>query len=97
MTSDEWNRVISTNLTVTFLVSKYLSQKMIRHRKGRIINISCIRSRIFRPNMADYAASKAGVVALTSAMVLDLSEYNIQVNSVAPGFPDRHDEKSVQR
>jgi len=59
---------------------------MIRHRKGRIINISCIRSRIFRPNMADYAASKAGVVALTSAMALDLSGYNIQVNSVAPGF-----------
>ena len=86
MTSDEWNRVISTNLTGTFLVSKYLSQKMIRYRKGKIINISCIRSRIFRPNMADYAASKAGVVALTSAMALDLSGYNIQVNSVAPGF-----------
>ena len=88
MTSDEWNRVISTNLTGTFLVSKYLSQKMIRYRKGKIINISCIRSRIFRPNMADYAASKAGVVALTSAMALDLSGYNIQVNSVAPGFID---------
>ena len=86
MTSDEWNRVISTNLTGTFLVSKYLSQKMIRRRKGKIINISCIRSRIFRPNMADYAASKAGVVALTSAMAIDLSGYNIQVNSVAPGF-----------
>jgi NAD(P)-dependent dehydrogenase (short-subunit alcohol dehydrogenase family) len=86
MTSDEWNQVISTNLTGIFLVSKYLSQKTIRYRNGKIINISCIRSRIFRPNMADYAASKAGVVALTSAMALDLSEYNIQVNSVAPGF-----------
>ena len=59
---------------------------MIRRKKEKIINISCIRSRIFRPNMADYAASKAGVVALTSAMALDLSAYNIQVNSVAPGF-----------
>lgn len=86
MTSYEWNRVISTNLTGTFLMSKYASQKMIKHRKGRIINISCIRSRIFRSNMADYAASKAGVVALTSSMALDLSGYNIQVNSVAPGF-----------
>lgn len=86
MTSNEWNRVVSTNLTGTFLVSKYVSQKMIRRKKGKIINISCIRSRIFRPNMADYAASKAGVVALTSAMALDLSAYNIQVNSVAPGF-----------
>ena len=86
MTSDEWNRVISTNLTGTFLVSKYMGQKMVRYRKGKIINISFIRSRIFRPNMADYAASKAGVVALTSAMALDLSAYNIQVNGVAPGF-----------
>lgn len=54
MTSDEWNRVISTNLTGTFLVSKYLGQKMIRNRKGRIINISCIRSRIFRHNLNYY-------------------------------------------
>ncbi len=86
MTSDEWGRVISTNLTGTFLVSKYVSQKMIRRKKGKIVNISCIRSKIFRPNMADYAASKAGIVALTSAMALDLSAYNIRVNAVAPGF-----------
>jgi NAD(P)-dependent dehydrogenase (short-subunit alcohol dehydrogenase family) len=86
MTSDEWNRVISTNLTGTFLMSKYLGLKMIKHRKGKIINISCMRSRIFKPNMADYAASKGGVVALTSAMALDLSGYNIQVNSIASGI-----------
>ncbi len=82
----EWEKVISTNLTGTFLCSKYVSSKMIRNKKGKIVNISCIRSRIFRPNMADYAASKGGVVALTSAMALDLAPYNIQVNSVAPGF-----------
>lgn len=82
---DEWNNVISTNLTGLFILTKHSVKKMINH-SGSIVNISCIRSKIFRPNMADYAASKAGVVALTSAMALDLKEYNIRVNSVAPGF-----------
>lgn len=83
---EEWNKVISTNLTGLFMLSKYTAQKMIKHKDGKIVNISCIRSKIFRPNMADYAATKGGVVALTSAMALDLSPYNIRVNSVAPGF-----------
>jgi NAD(P)-dependent dehydrogenase (short-subunit alcohol dehydrogenase family) len=83
---DEWNTVIATNLTGTFLLSKYVSGHLIKNRRGKIVTISCIRSRIFRPNMADYAASKGGVVALTSVMALDLAKYNIQVNSVAPGF-----------
>jgi NAD(P)-dependent dehydrogenase (short-subunit alcohol dehydrogenase family) len=83
---EEWNKVITTNLTGLFLLSKHTAQKMIKHKDGKIVNISCIRSKIFRPNMADYAAAKGGVVALTSAMALDLSNYNIRVNSVAPGF-----------
>ncbi|HHV30394.1 SDR family NAD(P)-dependent oxidoreductase [Acetivibrio mesophilus] len=82
----EWNKVIDTNLTGVFILSKYTTQKMMKFKRGKIVNISCIRSKIFRPNMADYAASKGGVVALTSAMALDLSSYNIQVNSIAPGF-----------
>jgi NAD(P)-dependent dehydrogenase (short-subunit alcohol dehydrogenase family) len=83
---EEWDRTISTNLTGTFLVSKHVSQRMIKNEGGKIINIGCIRSRVFRPNMADYAASKGGIAALTSAMALDLASHNIQVNSVAPGF-----------
>ena len=85
MTVDEWEKVISVNLKGTFLCSKYVSQKMMKNKKGKIVNISCIRSRVFGPNMADYSASKGGVVALTSAMALDLAPFNIQVNSVAPG------------
>lgn len=81
-----WNKVISINLTGTFLLSKYVAKHMIKHNKGKIVNVSCIRSGIFRPNMPEYAASKGGVVSLTSAMALDLAQYNIQVNSIAPGF-----------
>ncbi len=83
---EEWNDLISINLTGVFLVSKYAAQEMIKNKKGKIVNISCIRSRIFKQNMAAYSASKGGVVALTSAMALDLAPFNIQVNSVAPGL-----------
>jgi NAD(P)-dependent dehydrogenase (short-subunit alcohol dehydrogenase family) len=83
---EEWERVINTNLTSIYLLSKHIAKKMMKNRSGKIVNISCIRSKIFRSNMADYAASKGAVVALTSAMALDLKGYNIQVNSVAPGF-----------
>lgn len=82
----EWNKVIETNLTGVFILSKHAAQRMMKSKRGKIVNISCVRSKIFRPNMADYAASKGGVVALTSAMALDLSPYNIQINSIAPGF-----------
>lgn len=82
----DWERIISVNLTGMFIVSKHVSKVMIPQKKGKIVNISCLRSTVFRNNMTDYAASKGGVVALTSAMALDLAPFNIQVNSVAPGF-----------
>lgn len=86
LSNSDWNKVIGINLTGVFYVSKYAARKMITQNSGRIVNISCIRSSIFRPNMVDYAASKGGIVALTSSMALDLSPYNIRVNCVAPGF-----------
>lgn len=86
LTSEEWNKVISVNTTGIFIVSKAAAPVMIREKHGKIVNISCIRSTIFKNNMADYAASKGAVASMTSAMALDLAPYNIQVNSVAPGF-----------
>ena len=86
LTMEEWNKVISVNTTGTFIVSKAVAPVMIREKHGKIVNISCIRSTIFKNNMADYAASKGAVASMTSAMALDLAPYNIQVNSVAPGF-----------
>lgn len=86
LTADEWNKVISVNASGTFLVSKAAARKMIGQKSGKIVNICCIRSGIFRNNMADYAASKGAVASMTSAMALDLAPFNVQVNSVAPGF-----------
>lgn len=84
--TSDWEKIISVNLTGMFIVSKSVSKVMMSQNAGKIVNISCLRSAIFRNNMTDYAASKGGVVALTSAMALDLAPFNIQVNSVAPGF-----------
>ncbi len=83
---EEWNRVLSVNATGTFIAARAAAPLMIRRKKGKIVNISCIRSGIFRDRMADYAASKGAVASLTGAMALDLAPYNIQVNSVTPGF-----------
>ena len=84
--TDAFSKTVSVNTIGTFIVSKYAAREMIKERRGKIVNISCIRALIFRGNMADYAASKGAVVSMTSAMALDLAPYNIQVNSVAPGF-----------
>lgn len=84
--TSDWEKIISVNLTGTYLLSKIVSCAMMPCRKGKIVNISCLRGTIFRNNMTDYASSKGGVVALTSTMALDLAPFNIQVNSVAPGF-----------
>ena len=86
MDSDAFRKVLEVNTVGTFLVSKHVSKAMIPQKYGKIVNISCIRASIFRENMADYAASKGAVTSMTSAMALDLAPYNIQVNSVSPGF-----------
>ncbi|MBR3039259.1 MAG: SDR family oxidoreductase [Lachnospiraceae bacterium] len=86
MDSDAFQNVMDVNAKGTFLVSKYVARAMMKEKKGKIVNISCIRASVFRNNMIDYAASKGAVVSMTSAMALDLAPYNIQVNSVAPGF-----------
>ncbi len=82
---EEWDRVVGINLTGTFLCAKHVAREMIKRREGRIVTIGCVSARIFRPNMADYSASKGGVAALTASMAMDLAPFGIRVNSVAPG------------
>ncbi|MBR2295319.1 MAG: SDR family oxidoreductase [Clostridiales bacterium] len=86
ISASDFERILSVNLTGTLIVSKAVSLAMMPRRSGKIVNISCLRSSIYRKNMADYAASKGGIVSLTSAMALDLAPFNIKVNAVAPGF-----------
>ncbi len=86
MENESFQRVLEVNTAGAFLMSKHVSKAMIPRKQGKIVNISCIRASVFRENMVDYAASKGAVASMTSAMALDLAPYDIQVNSVSPGF-----------
>jgi len=82
----EWHRIIDTNLTSAFLVSKHVVPAMIARRRGKIINTCSLMSELGRYSTAPYAASKGGLKMLTRGMCVDWARHNIQVNGIAPGY-----------
>ncbi len=82
----DWEKVIATNLTAAFKVSRAVVKKMIEQRSGKIINIGSMQSELGRATIAAYAASKGGIKMLTRAMAVDWAKYNIQVNGIGPGY-----------
>lgn len=87
-TLEEWERIISIDLTGPFLMSKAVAPQMMEQRKGVIINISSVGGIIGYPAMAAYGAAKGGLVNLTRCMAVDLAPYNIRVNVICPGAID---------
>ena len=87
-TLDEWNKVISTNLTGVWLCSKYAGQEMAKRGGGVIVNVASTRAFQSEPNTEPYSASKGGIVALTHSLAISLSKYKIRVVSIAPGWID---------
>lgn len=88
MTLVEWNDVISTNLTGTFLMSKHAVLQFMKNRYGRIVNMSSIGGELGLPGQANYAASKAGQVAISKTLSKEVAKRGITVNNVCPGFID---------
>ena len=84
LTLEEWNRVIGTNLTGTFLCSKHAASHL-RKQGGTIVNIASTRARQSEANTEAYSASKGGIVALTHAMAVSLGP-GIRVNCISPGW-----------
>lgn len=86
MSDEEWNAVISTNLSSCFYLSRNLVRAMMGKRWGRIINISSVSGIAGNAGQANYSAAKAGIIGFTKTLARELAARNITANAVAPGF-----------
>lgn len=86
MSSDQFEEVIQTNLMGSFYVTKICAKKMLLKRNGIIINISSLAGQTGNAGQANYAASKAGLIAMTKSLAMELGPRGIRVNAVAPGL-----------
>ena len=88
MKDEEWEDVITTNLSSIFHLSKGVMRGMMKAKKGRIINIASVVGLIGNPGQANYCAAKAGIIGFTKSMAREIGSRGITVNVVAPGFID---------
>ncbi len=86
LTEENWKKVLDINLTSTFLMCKYSIKKMLKKKYGKIINITSIVGHTGNLGQANYAASKAGIVAFSKSLAIEYAKKNININCVSPGF-----------
>jgi 3-oxoacyl-[acyl-carrier protein] reductase len=86
MTEEQWDRVLDINLKGTFFACQAAAKVMMKARSGKIVNIASVVGLTGNAGQANYAASKAGVIALTKTVSKELASRNVNVNAVAPGF-----------
>lgn len=88
MKTEEWDAVLSTNLSGVFRVCKATLRGMMKARRGRIVNIASVIGLMGNPGQANYAAAKAGIIGFSKSLAREVGSRNITVNVVAPGFID---------
>ncbi len=86
MKDDEWDDIISTNLTSIFRVSKACMRGMLKNKGGRIINIASVVGSTGNPGQSNYAAAKAGIIGFGKSLAREIGARGITVNTIAPGF-----------
>jgi 3-oxoacyl-[acyl-carrier protein] reductase len=86
MTDDEWSRVIETNLTGVFRLTRRALRKMVSARSGRIVNVASVSAIRAKAGQSNYAAAKAGLIAFTRTLAVEVGKRKITVNAVAPGL-----------
>ena len=86
MSLEEWQKVIDINLTSTFLMSKFAIKKMLKNKKGKIVNITSVVGHTGNMGQANYTASKAGIIAMSKSLAIEYAKKNINVNCISPGF-----------
>jgi 3-oxoacyl-[acyl-carrier protein] reductase len=85
---EEWDAVLATNLTAAFRMTRRALRPMLKARTGRIVNISSVVGLRANPGQANYAAAKAGLIALTKTAAVEVARRGVTVNAVAPGLID---------
>ena len=86
LSEENWKKVIDINLTSTFMMSKFAIKKMLKKKYGKVINITSIVGHTGNLGQANYAASKAGIIAFSKSLAIEYAKRNININCVSPGF-----------
>jgi gluconate 5-dehydrogenase len=86
LATDDWRRVIETNLTSAFVIGREAARRMIPRGRGKVINIGSLTSELARATVAPYTVAKGGIKMLTRAMTAEWAEHGIQANAIGPGY-----------